>query len=160
MKPIPTKPVWYLVGRTGDGHVKTLERYWTSSEAIAAHSQKSSENNGLDYSIDESESIIPDRTLPSEAQRFEIGDFLHSAFVVIRSISYGRSNFEAVEKLSDILHNFPTEMFDPEKWDWNSYIYALRNFEEEFIDLQTFGLAAMLETIKDKEAQQAAPRNR
>lgn len=153
MKPIPTKPVWYLVGRTSDGHVKTFERYWTASEAIAAHDQKSSVNNGLNYSIDESESIIPDRTLPSEAQRIEIGQFLHRAFVVIRSISYGRSNFEAVEKLTDILHNLPTEMFDPEQWDWNSYIYALRKFEEEFNNVQTLDLAAMLETIKDKEAQ-------
>jgi hypothetical protein len=154
MKPIPTKPVWYLVGRTGDGHVKTFERYWTASEAITALDRKSGTSNDLTYSIDESESIIPDRTLPSEAQRVEIGQFLHRAFVVLRSISYGRSNFEAIEKLTDILHNFPAEMFDPEQWDWNSYIYALRKFEEEFTDVQTLNLAAMLETIK--EAQQDA----
>jgi len=154
MKPIPTKPVWYLVGRTGDGHVKTFERYWTASEATAALDQKSGDSDGLNFSIDESESIIPDRTLPSEAQRLEIGQFLHRAFVVLRSISYGRSNFEAIEKLTDILHNFPAEMFDPEQWDWNSYIYALRKFEEEFTDVQTLNLAAMLETIK--EAQQDA----
>lgn len=158
MKPIPTKPVWYLVGRTGGGDVKTLERYWSANEAQAAFDQKTSDDDGLDYSVDESESIIPDRTLPTEQQRLEIGEFLHRTLVVLRSISYGRENFEAIEKLTDILHNFPTEMFDPEQWDWNSYIYALRRFKEDFPDVQTMNLAAMLESIRDN-AQQAGAQN-
>ncbi|MEP4076829.1 hypothetical protein [Haloferula sp.] len=156
MKPIPTKPVWYLIGRTSEGEVKTIERHWTPDGAKAALDQKSDGSDDLTYSIDESESIIPNRTLPTEQQRVEIGQFLHRAFVVLRYISYGRENFKAIEKLTDILHNFPTEMFDPDQWDWNSYIYALRKFEEEFRDVQTTNLAAMLEGIRDN-AQQGAP---
>jgi hypothetical protein len=153
MKPIPTKPVWYLVGRTGRGDVKTLERYWTANEAQAALDQKTAEDDGLNYSVDESKSIIPDRTLPTDQQRVEIGEFLHRAFVVLRYISYGRENFEAIENLTDILHNFPKEMFEPDRWDWNSYIYALRRFEDDFPDVQTTNLAAMLEGIRDNAQQ-------
>jgi len=158
MKPIPTKPVWCLIGRSGDGDVQAFERYWTATEAKAALDQKTSDDDGLNYSVDESESIIPDRTLPTERQRVEISHFLHRAFVVLRYISYGRENFEAIEKLTDILHNFPTEMFDPDQWDWNSYIYALRRFEEDFPEIQTTNLAAMLESIRDN-AQQGVPSN-
>ena len=157
MKTIPTKPVWYLIGRTSEGDVKAFERYWTENESKVALDQKSGVHDGLIYSVDESESIIPDRTLPTERQRVQIGTFLHRAFVVLRSISYGRENFEAIEKLTDILHNFPTEMFDPEQWDWNSYIYALRKFEEDFPNIQTMKLAAMLEEIQ--EAEQAVHGN-
>ena len=151
MKTIPTKPVWYLIGRTSDGDVKAFERYWTANESEVALEQKSGVSDGLIYSVDESESIIPDRTLPTEQQRVQIGIFLHRAFVVLRHISYGRENFEAIEKLTDILHNFPTEMFDPDQWDWNSYIYALRKFEENFPNVQTMNLAAMLEEIQEAE---------
>ena len=158
MKPIPTKPVWYLIGRTSEGEVKTIERHWTADEAKAALDQKSDGSDYLTYSIDESESIIPDGTLPTAQQHVEIGQFLHRAFVVLRYISYGRENFEAIEKLTDILHNFPTEMFDPDQWDWNSYIYALRKFEENFPDVQTTNLAAMLEDIRDN-AQQGGAQN-
>lgn len=153
MKPIPTKPVWYLIGRTSDGDMKAIERYWTANEAKAALDQKADDSGDLTYSIDESESIIPDRTLPTEKQRIEIGNFLHRVFVVLRYISYGRENFEAIEKLTDILHNFPEEMFDSERWDWNSYIYALRNFEEDFPDVQATNLASMLEGIRDNAEQ-------
>ncbi|MFC7339482.1 hypothetical protein ACFQY0_19980 [Haloferula chungangensis] len=158
MKPIPTKPVWYLIGRTEDGDVKAIERYWTANDAALALKLKSSDLDELTYSIDESESIIPDRTLPTDQQRVEIGQFLHRAFVVLRSISYGRENFKAIEKLTDILHNFPTEMFDPDRWDWNSYIYALRKFEEEFREVQTANLAAMLEGIRDNAQHIASDR--
>ena len=68
---------------------------------------------------------------------------------MLRFISYGRDNFEAIEKLTDILHNLPTEMYDPDQWDWNSYIYGLRQFEKDFPDVQTTNLAAMLESIRD-----------
>jgi hypothetical protein len=149
MKPIPTKPVWYVIARSENGDVKAFERYWTSNEANTALNQKRAETNGLTYSINESESIIPDRTLPTEEQRIEIGQFLQRAFVVLRYISYGRENFAAIERLTDILHNFPADMFDPNRWDWNSYIYALREFAETFPDVQTMNLAAMLEGIRD-----------
>ena len=43
--------------------MKALERYWTANEAKAALDVKSGDSNDLTYSIDESESIIPDRTL-------------------------------------------------------------------------------------------------
>lgn len=138
--------------------MKAFKRYWTADEAKSALDQKFGERDGLIYSMEESESIIPDRTLPTERQRVEIGSFLHRAFVVLRYISYGRENFKAIEKLTDILHNFPTEMFDPEQWDWNSYIYALRKFEEDFPDVQATNLAAMLESIRDN-AEQNAPAN-
>ncbi|MEB3210624.1 MAG: hypothetical protein VKL39_04690, partial [Leptolyngbyaceae bacterium] len=124
MKTIPTKPVWYLIGRTSEGDVKTFERYWTANESKLALEQKYGVSDGLIYTVDESESIIPDRTLPTERQRVQIGTFLHRAFVVLRHISYGRENIEAIEKLTDILHNFPIEMFDPQQWDWNSYIFV------------------------------------
>jgi hypothetical protein len=151
MKTIPTKPVWYLIGRTGGGDVKSFDRFWTASEAESALTEKANALDGLDYSVDESESIIPDRTLPTRAQQIALGGFLQRAFVVLRYISYGRENFEAIEQLTDILHNFPREMFDPDQWDWNSYIYALRKFEEKFGDVQTANLAAMLEEIKEAE---------
>jgi hypothetical protein len=155
MKTVPTKPVWYLIGRTSEGDVKVFERYWTENESRVALEQKSGVSDGLIYSVDESESIIPDRTLPTERQRVQIGTFLHRAFVVLRSISYGREDFEAIEKLTDTLHNFPTEMFDPERWDWNFYIYALRKFEEEFPNVRTMNLAAMLEEIQEAEQEEA-----
>jgi hypothetical protein len=157
MKPLPTKPVWYLIGRTDEGDVKAFERYWTSHEAKTAFDRKSGDSDCLIYSIDESESIVPDRTLPTERQQVWIGRFLHRAFVVLRYISYGRVNFEAIEKLTDILHNFPNDMFDRERWDWNSYIHALRKFEENFPDVQTMNLAAMLESIRDNKDQDVIP---
>jgi hypothetical protein len=156
MMPIPTKPVWLLIGRTGEGHVKAFERYWTAEEAQAVLEQKSADGDDLTYSVSATESIIPDRTMPTELQRIEMGQFLHRAFVVLRYISYCRENFEAIEKLTDILHNFPTEMFDPDQWDWNSYIYALKKFEEDFPDFQTTNLAAMLEGIRDNPQQGGA----
>lgn len=156
MNPIPTKPVWYIVGRTSEGEVKSFERYWSADKAEAALEKKSGNSDGITYAIDESGSIIPDRTLPTEQQRVKIGGFLHRAFVVLRYISYGRENFQAIEKLTDILHNFPTEMFDPDQWDWNSYVYALRKFEEDFPDVQTTNLAAMLEGIRNNADQDGA----
>ena len=156
MKPIPTKPVWHLIGWTSEDEIKVLERFWTENEAQAALDQRSDNSDGLTYSVNESEWIIPNRFLPTEKQRVEIGSFLHRAFVVLRYISYGRENFDAIEKLTDILHNFPEEMFDSERWDWNSYIYALRKFEEDFPDIQTMNLAAMLEGIRDNAEQGSA----
>lgn len=151
------KPVWYLFGRTGEGDVRAFERYWTAEEAQAALGRKAADDDGLNYSVDVSESIIPDRTLPTERQRVEIGGFLHRAFVVLRYVSYGRENFEAIEQLTDILHNFPKEMFEPDRWDWNSYIYALRGYEEKFPDVQTMNLAAMLEAIRDNAREGGVP---
>ena len=149
MKPIPTKPVWYLIGRTNEEEIKVFESFRAADEARVALTQKSQDNSGLSYSVEESEAVIPYRILPTEKQRIAIGDFLHRAFVVLRHISYGRENFEAIEELTDILHNFPMEMFVSDQWDWNSYIYALRKFEEDFPDVQTMNLAVMLEDIRD-----------
>lgn len=126
-----------------------IERYWTNEEAQTALKGRLDGLNELEFSVTESESIIPDRTLPNAEQVVELGKFLHRAFVVLRLISYGRKDFEAIERLTDVLHNFPVEMFDPEQWDWNSYIHALREFQKEFPDVQTLGIAAMLEGIRD-----------
>ena len=135
--------------------MKSFDRYWTASEADVALAQKNGTSDGLGYRVDESESIIPDRTLPTSEQLVGLGRFLQRALVVLRHISYGRENFEAIERLTDILHNLPAEMFDPELWDWNYYISALRKYEEEFSDVQTMNLAAMLEDIRDKTKQDA-----
>lgn len=158
MKPIPIKPVWYLIGRTNEGSVKSFDRYWTAYEAKIALEQTRSISDGLVYTVDESESIIPDRRLPTRKQIVELGKFFQRAFVVLRYISYGRKNFEAIEQLTDILHNMPTEMFDSEQWNWNFYICALWGFQEKFPDVQTANLAEMLESIRDNTEQDAGSR--
>ena len=77
------------------------------------------------------------------------GAFFNEHLLLSATSSYGRENFEAIEKLTVILHNFPIEMFNPDQWNWNDYIYALRQLEKEFRDVQTANLAAMLESTRD-----------
>ena len=49
-----------------------------------------------------------------------------------------------IAEFADLLHNLPTEMFDPERWDWNSLEYSLREFEQKHPGKTMFGFSRMV----------------
>lgn len=149
MKPIPKMPVWFLVSETKAGEIRSIERFGKAEDANIELLKRQLKDRDLIYRVTEEEAIVPDRDLPTHDQYVEIGSFLHKAFVVLRFISYHEESFKPIQELTDVLHNLPVEMFDAEQWDWNFYIDALRNFEQQFPDVQTMNLAATLEPIRD-----------
>lgn len=148
--PIPTDPVWVVLGREPSGNVKHLERFKTLAEAESrlAELQAASEHD-LDFSVNEYESIVRDPTMPTEAQRRQLCDLMHRAFVALRSLGYGEKH-EAVAELADVFHNLPQEMYREEAWDWNLLEAGLRSFEEKYPDDKVFPFAAMLRDIRSK----------
>lgn len=153
MKPIPTQPVWYLVAQTNSGETKSFESFANPDDANIELRKRQKEDGDLIYRVDESESIIPDRKLPTRDQYVEIGSFLHKAFVVLRYISYHEESFVPIQELADILHNLPVEMYHADQWDWNFYIHSLREFERRFPDVQTMNMAATFEAIRDSRTK-------
>ena len=148
--PIPTVPVWDVLGREPSGNVKHFERFKTLAEAESRLTElQTTGDKGLDYSINEYESIVRDPTMPTEGQRRQLCDLMHRAFVALRNLGYGGKH-EAIAELADVFHNLPQEMFREEVWDWNLLEAGLRSFEEKFPDDKIFPFAAMLRDIRTK----------
>lgn len=153
MKPIPTRPVWCLIGKDTEGKISSIASYHTADEATAALAELRGKTTDKVYSIEESKMVVPDRNLPDKKQQTELGRFLKRAFVVLRLLGNNAESFEPIADLSDILHTLPEEMFDSERWDWNFYINALQRFRTRHPGVSTLGLAEMLEQIRDGEVQ-------
>jgi len=148
--PIPTVPVWDVLGREPSGNVKHFERFKTLAEAESRLTElQTADEQELDYSVNEYESIVRDPTMPTEGQRRQLCDLMHRAFVALRNLGYGEKH-EAVAELADVLHNLPQEMYREEVWDWNLLEAGLRSFEEKFPDDKVFPFAAMLRDIRTK----------
>lgn len=150
INPIPTVPVWDVLGREPSGNVKHFERFETFAEAESRLTElRTAGKQELDYSVNESESIVRDSTMPTEGQRRQLCDLMHRAFVALRNLGYGEKH-EAVAELADVFHNLPQEMFREEIWDWNLLEAGLRDFEEKFPDDKIYPFATMLRDIRTK----------
>lgn len=150
MNPIPTEPVWDIWGRDHLGDIRYLERLKTLEAAtVRLKDLERDGDNSLSYSIIESESIIPDRTMPTEEQRRELCGLMHRAFVTLRNLGYAKKH-DAIAELADVFHNLPDEMFREEVWDWNFFEAGLRDFEEKYPDEHFYSFAAMLREIRAK----------
>ncbi len=150
MEPMPTEPVWDVQGRDPSGNVKHFERFKSREKAmVRLRELKESGAKGLEYSISERESIVPDRTMPTEEQRRDLCDLMHWGFVALRNLGYAKKH-EAIVELADVLHNLPQEMFRKEVWDWNLLEAGFRDFEEKHPDDGIFPFAAKLREIRGK----------
>jgi hypothetical protein len=148
--PIPTTPVWDVMGRESDGNVRHYERFKTFAEAnFRLVELKLDADARLEYSMSEYQSIIRDPTMPTENQRRELCELMHRAFVTLRNLGYSKKH-EAVAELADVIHNLPHEMFREEVWGWNLLEAGLRRFEEKYPDDKIFPFAEMLRTIRAK----------
>lgn len=141
-----------MIGRESDGTVKFWHRFFSEEDARTRLSELSSIPSGLRYSIQETLSIIPDRTLPTLEQVRSLCGILHQVLVLIRSLSYnGRT--EAIINLTDRLHNLPTEMFDPVNWDWNALEASLVDFENHFPEDSFFKFSETIRKIRSSRAE-------
>mgnify|MGYP007101662339 CR=1 FL=1 len=151
MKPIPMKTVWDVTGREPDakaGYVKCFERFASHREAVARRNELQEEDSDLIYEVTESESIVPDLTMPDPSQIKELCNLMFYGIVTLRNLGLGGKS-EAVAELADTLHNLPQEMFKEGVWDWNLLEYGLRDFEGKFPEDKIFPMAAMLRRIRD-----------
>ena len=148
MNPIPTRPVWDLLGRDPEDDVRFFERFDTMEEAEARLAEAENEKPELSYTVHESRSIIPDRTMPTESQQRELMDLMHHGFVALRNLGYAKKH-EAIAELADTFHNLPHEMFQEDVWDWNLLECGLREFEEKFPDDKIYPFAGMLRRIRN-----------
>jgi hypothetical protein len=153
MSDIPTIPVWDLVGVESDGNVKYWQRFSTEEEARIRLEERSSAALDLSYSIRESLSIVPDRTLPTPEQIRGLCAMLHKVLILIRSMGYGGKT-EALIDLTDGLHNLPVEMFDPMRWDWNLLEVTLDGFEKRFPEYSYYRLSETVRKIRNRQADQ------
>ena len=148
--PIPTVPVWDVLGREPSGNVKHFERFKTLAEAESRLAELQADgDHELAYSLNEYKSVVRDSTMPTENQRRQLCDLMHRAFVALRNLGYGEKH-EAVAELADVFHNLPQEMFRKEVWDWNLLESGLRSFEDKFPDDKIYPFAAILRDIRTK----------
>jgi len=153
MSDIPKIPVWDLVGLESDGNVKFWQRFSTEEEARSRLEERSSAALDLSYSIRETLSIVPDRTLPTSEQIRGLCAMLHNVLILIRSMGYGGKT-EALIDLTDGLHNMPVEMFDPKRWDWNLLEVSLDEFEKRFPEYSYFRLSETVRKIRNGQTDQ------
>ena len=150
MRSIPTEPVWDIFGRDHSGDIKYAERLKKLEAAIERLKElEMSGGNELSYSIMESLSIIPDRTMPTEEQKRALCGLMHRAFVTLRNLGYAKKP-DAIADLADVFHNLPDEMFREEAWDWNQFEAALLDFEEKYPEDKIYPFAALLREIRAK----------
>jgi len=150
MRSIPTEPVWDIFGRDHLGDIKYAERLKTLEAATERLKELDmSVGNALSYSIMESLSIIPDRTMPTEEQKRELCGLMHRAFVTLRNLGYAKKH-DAIADLAEVFHNLPDEMFREETWDWNLFEAALLDFEGKYPEDKIYPFAALLREIRAK----------
>ncbi|MEM7147254.1 MAG: hypothetical protein AAF591_19215 [Verrucomicrobiota bacterium] len=147
MSEIPIQPVWIVFGRNTQGHYKVMEEYPLSTEAEARADELRRERPELAVEVIESESIEPDRILPTNEQQKALGQVMHRAFVAIRNLAYSNES-EPIAELADVFHNLPAEMFDERNWDWNSLERSLQRFQEKFPKASPYDFAKMIDEIR------------
>lgn len=155
MSEIPIQPIWIVFGRNIEGHYKVMEQFPSPTEAETRAEELRRDREDLTIEVQESEKIIPDRTLPTVAQQRELGQVMHRAFVAIRSLAYDKKP-ELISELADVFHNLPTEMFDEKIWDWNYLERSLQRFQEKFPKASPFDFAAMIDEIRNGAEQDGA----
>lgn len=153
MSDIPTIEVWDLVGCESNGNIKFWQRFSTEEGAQTRLKECSSSAVDLRYSIRKTLSIVPDRTLPTPKQIRELCALLHHVLILIRSMGY-EGKTEALIDLTDGLHNLPTEMFDPMRWNWNLLEATLDGFENRFSEYSYFRLSETVRKIRNSRTDQ------
>lgn len=80
--------------------------------------------------LEESDLECSGDELPTPRQVRELCRLMYHAFVELRHLS-GKEDQERIFDLTDLLHNLPTEMFDPAIWSWELYEKGFAQYEEK-----------------------------
>jgi len=144
---IPTIPKWNVLGYDKDSVLVRFDFCDTQEEAEGIACQMRTDCPGLDVTANRYDSVIPDRTQPTQEQIRQVCWVLHGALVMIRNLGYEEGKQETMREIAEALHETPQEMFHPNAWDWNGTLARLRELEEKHPDARTFGLARRFEKI-------------